>query len=755
LEGSEQAQGTAGGRGAALRHARRSAALRAALGAAVLVAIVAAAWANALDAGFVYDDLVNITQRTSLRWTRLGAAPLVEAVADSPSKRPVALATFGLQYYLGFDQARDFHAVNIAIHAFTGLLVWALVALLFARARALEGQAGRVPGARAASAGAFLAAAVFVAHPLQTQSVTYVVQRMNSLSAALHIATLLLYVLGRRARSPGVRVALWCGAFATWGLALGSKETALAAPLLLWLYEWYFERDLDRAFLRRSAVLALGVGAPTAVAAAVVLAMSGYDPLATYPPKDFGPVERLMTEARVLWFYASQIVWPLPRRLSLLHEFEVSRSLRVPWTTLPAIVGVAAALGATALAARRHRVLSFAAAWFFLHLALESTVLPLALAMEHRLYLPMLGPAMALGWWAAARFEARPVLGVALASSLVLALGYATHVRNEVWRTPETLWRDVLAKYPQQFTALLNLGFDLSGQGRDAEALEVYERALAIAPDDARLHHNMATALAAQGRLDEAVGHFEQSLRLDPDNVLARDGLGAALVRLGRVAEAAPIFGEAAKRFGRPDSWISYGRTQLLLGAPREARRSFERAAQAAPGFAEAQRWLGVTAVELGQLDRAIGHFERAAARAPDDAETHMHAGLAYWQRAHAGDHERAIRHLEAARRLRPDWAVVANNLAWMRATTAVDALRDGEGALALMNETLASAGQRDPDLLGTAAAALAATGRFGQAQRLCEQALGLQHGDAARTLREQAAAYAQRRLWLQAEASP
>ncbi|MEE3329801.1 MAG: tetratricopeptide repeat protein, partial [Myxococcota bacterium] len=506
-------------------------------GWAVLAVVCALSYANALNGGFVYDDLVNITQRASLRWTEVSFSNWLAAVVDSPSKRPVALATFGLQYAFGLDSPRAFHAINVVVHFLNGVLVAALAQVLFERAAALQNQAWRLPSSWLPYL-SLAVALVFITHPLQTQSVTYVVQRMNSLAATFHIFALLCFIWGRRSPSSGRRASLFGLALVSWVLGLGSKETAAVAPLAAWLYELYFERDLSWAFVRQSGALGLLVGVPTLIATYVLLEMSGYQPFASYPEKDFNAWERLLSQPRILVFYLSQAGWPLPSRLSLLHDFEVSRSLMTPATTLPAIAAIGLG-GVFAIGlARRHRLLSFALVWFFLHLAIESSVLPLALAMEHRMYLPLFGLSLGAVVLAARVFEGRAQQALAALAVVVLLLGSATHIRNRVWLTPENLWRDVLEKYPDDFVASLNLGFDLAGQGRHAEALEQYRHAEMLKPGDTRVQTNLGTALAGLGRYQEAIPRFREALRLDPENPLAPAALGRSLAIIGEHDEA-------------------------------------------------------------------------------------------------------------------------------------------------------------------------------------------------------------------------
>jgi tetratricopeptide (TPR) repeat protein len=688
-----------------------------------MVSIAAVCWvayANALGAGFVYDDLVNITQRASLRWTELSLGNWWAALADSPSKRPVAIATFGLQYWAGWDTPRDFHAVNVAIHFGNALLVWRLAVALLRRCR------GGAPlgETRCEVAGLFVAL-LFVAHPIQTQSVTYVVQRMNSLAAGAQLACLLFYIAGRAQSDPLRRGGLFLLGCVCWLLGLGSKESAAIMPVVVWLYEWYFERDLDREFLRQTGVALALVVAPTLAAGAVLVAMVGYDPMATYPVKDFTPLERLLSEPRVLVFYVSQLLWPAPSRLSLLHGFEVSRGLFQPWTTLPALVLVSGVLGLCAVAARRHRLLSFCGLWFFLQLAIESTVIPLALAMEHRLYLPLFGPSLALAYVIARLVQGRPAaqrLAIVVTVGCVIALAVSTHVRNRVWVSPESLWADVLEKYPNDFVARLNLGFHLANLGRHAEALEEYERAVALEPGDSRVHTNIGGSLLSLGRAEESVLALQRAVELDEQNPLAPAALGRALVLAGRNEEAIEWLRGVTRRGQDPDAWLVLGRVQMLEQQYAAARRSLGRAAVLAPLWAAPQEALGILALELSERDRAIGHFERALQLEPT-AALHMHLGLAHWP---SRDPARAVEHLEDAYRMAPGWAVVSNNLAWMLATARDPQIRDAPRALLLSRAVEQVAQGTDAEVLSTLAAALAANDRFDQAVSALDQAAAI-----------------------------
>ena len=363
--------------------------------------------------------------------------------------------------------------------------------------------------------------------------------------------------------------------------------------------------------------------------------------------------------------------------------------------------------------------------WFFLQLAIESTVIPLALAMEHRLYLPLFGPSLALAYVIARLVQGRPAaqrLAIVVTVGCVIALAVSTHVRNRVWVSPESLWADVLEKYPNDFVARLNLGFHLANLGRHAEALEEYERAVALEPGDSRVHTNIGGSLLSLGRAEESVLALQRAVELDEQNPLAPAALGRALVLAGRNEEAIEWLRGVTRRGQDPDAWLVLGRVQMLEQQYAAARRSLGRAAVLAPLWAAPQEALGILALELSERDRAIGHFERALQLEPT-AALHMHLGLAHWP---SRDPARAVEHLEDAYRMAPGWAVVSNNLAWMLATARDPQIRDAPRALLLSRAVEQVAQGTDAEVLSTLAAALAANDRFDQAVSALDQAAAI-----------------------------
>jgi tetratricopeptide (TPR) repeat protein len=475
---------------------------------------------NTLNAPFVFDDLPNIKDNRAIRITQLDFDSLRVAGLQSRSRnRPVANVSFALNYYFGDYDVRGYRIVNVIIHFINGILVYALATILFRLACRIPDQAKPALGEASIPAASLLAALIFTAHPLQTQSVTYVVQRMNSLAVAFYLLALLLYLLGRSRQIAWKRWLLWAVGFASWVLALGSKQIAATLPLIVFLVEWFFHRDLSPAWLRRN------VAYP--VIAAVLLALVAYVylriPSFGYESRDFTMGGRILTQFRVVTFYVSLLLFPAPSRLNLVHEFTTSRTLIEPIATLTSLVFLAGLAALGVALGRRQRLLSFCILWFFVNLVIESSFIGLEMAFEHRLYLPVFGSSLAASYLLFGLLSDRRAAAVSIAALVVVALAGAAHVRNRVWRDPVTLWADVVTKSPGRARARSNFAIALFERGDVERAIEQFAEARRLDPDYrqvsdnvARAHNNIGTIRVKEGRFGEAIAHYREALRINP-----------------------------------------------------------------------------------------------------------------------------------------------------------------------------------------------------------------------------------------------
>ncbi len=477
------------------------------LPAALLVCAGLVAYANSLSGPFIFDDLDAIVGNPPIRrlWPpgALFAAPAARSSVDG---RPVLTLSLALNYAAGGLDPKGYHAVNLLIHLAAGLLLFGIVH------RTLD-EPPEAPWLALAAAG------IWLLHPLQTESVTYVIQRAESLMGLLYLLTMYAAL-----RDWKVLAVLACA------LGMATKEVMVTAPLLVVLYDRCFRHGSFREAWRQRWRFYLTLGATWGV---LVACLAGGSQLRGAGAHDTGisPVVYLCTEARVILHYLRLAFWP--DRLVLDYGWAPNPSRL---QDLPAVVGVSALLGLTLWALVRRPALGFPGAAFFLILGPTSSVMPLPdPAFEHRMYLPLTGAVVlaVLGGRALLRRLGLPgSVQAALAGGLALGLCTLTADRNRDYHNPLAIWADTVAKRPLNYRARNSLGLALQAEA-PALAMAEYREALRINPSFAYGHYNLGCLLARQGLGDEALAHLSEAARLDPFNALIRHNLGVLLARRG------------------------------------------------------------------------------------------------------------------------------------------------------------------------------------------------------------------------------
>ncbi len=624
-----------------------------------LALLVWVLYANTLHSPFVFDDFQNIRHNVAIRLENFNSLSLRRLLTVSHAvHRPVANASFALHYYLHRYDVVGYHVVNILIHITTGLLLYCFVDMTL-----------HLPGAHrreeSAAGIAFGTALLWLVHPLQTQSVTYIVQRMTSMAALFYLLALVLYVKARLSQVTQIRFILWAGCLLATVLAFGSKEIAATLPFFLLLYEWYFFQDLRRASLRRGGLWAAEILGALGLLAWMYLGGRPWDAiLLGYESLDFTLYERVLTEWRVIFFYLRLWLWPHPSHLTLEHDFPLSYGILDPPSTLLALVGIVGVLGFAVVRARQHRLLSFGVLWFLGNLAIESSVIGLEILFEHRLYLP----SMLLCWLfvAAVYASIKPAwLRAGCLGVVVLVCMVWTYERNQVWRDEVTLWEDCIAKAPHKSRPYVNLFNALQRQGRHEEAAPYYDAALKLAagsvgmslqlggqfrdqrmfaaaieqltaglalkPTSASLHTFLGTVLAEEGKLDEAIEHYTAALRSYPRFADAHYHLGDAFLRQGKVALAWQS-NNAALSYNSAMAPARYRKGELLMAMDKipEAIHQYRAALQFDPTLPEAHAHLGQAFAQQGDSVQARYHYAtaislaREASRLSEDENVSM-----------------------------------------------------------------------------------------------------------------------------------
>ena len=414
-----------------LTHARVAVALLL-LGA---LALTVAAYLPALPGPLIFDDGPNLAPLLAAsRDNVYSLAHFVLSGTAGPTGRPIALASFALDYRLFGPDPLNFRATNLVLHVLTGLLIF----LLFARLTTALRKNGR---GRWDLLPAAITASVWLLHPLNVSTTLYVVQRMTQLGALFTLCGLLAYTHGRmmwpQDPSRGRRWAIGGLALFT-VLATLSKETGALLPLYAAVVELtIFRRTHPVPPGRNQRLLNFSLIAPLAV----LVGLMGLQALSfSNAARAFSIGDRLLTEARVLIEYLGQIFLPRTSQLGLFHDdYTVSVGMLSPWTTLPSLTAVVALLTLSVRWRAKEPALALAITWFFAGHVLEATVIPLELYFEHRNYLPMVGPLFALAYYAC---EQKKPLGFARAAGgalvmlTIMVIGFAT---ARAWQNPSEL----------------------------------------------------------------------------------------------------------------------------------------------------------------------------------------------------------------------------------------------------------------------------------------------------------------------------
>lgn len=455
--------------------------------AAVLAGCAAAVFLPGLQGDFILDDGINILQNHLLRVEVFNVDDFINAALsfhDGNGSRALAMMSFAIDYWrAGGLDAAVFKQTNLLIHAVTVFCV----ACFFVRLLRLGGV-----DERHARLGALALALAWGLHPLQVSSVLYVVQRMQTLATLFVVLALWAYLgmrgaqlAGGRGRGQGIAMLVF------WALALASKEDAALLPLYLIVFELTVLRfravlpDIQRGL--KQSYLLIGVLGALAYFFVVVPHYWHWD---HYPGRDFSSVERLLTQARVLCLYLGQIVLPWPDNLPFIYDgYAVSRSLWQPWTTLPALLAIAALLAWAFRWRNRRPLFACGVLLFFAGHVMTSNVIALELVFEHRNHFPLVGAVLAIGdllVLAARRWQVTQATRRGALVAIYALLAAATWVHAHTWGDSVRLGEKLVALSPDSvraWTQLAGAHVDQYKVSKDPAALQqaiaVTERAFA------------------------------------------------------------------------------------------------------------------------------------------------------------------------------------------------------------------------------------------------------------------------------------
>ncbi len=628
-------------------------------------------YSNSFQVPFILDDFYWIRHNSNIRMNDISCESVEKALEGSFIKRPLAKLSFALNYYFNKYDVAGYHWVNLTIHIFTGVFLFFLLRITLALAGGAKPDDQKFQQNSALIA--FLTALVWIVHPVNTQSVTYIVQRMNSMAAMFYVLSILLYAKSRVLSRSTVprnkphklkRIGYITGCLLSGIFAFASKENAITLPLVILIYEWFFFQNLSFSWLKKLIFWLLGFSVLLVIVSALSLGGNPLDKvygsyIRSPSLQHFSIIERLITEFRVLVYYISLFFFPHPARLHIDYIYPLSQSLAAPVTTFLSIITHFFLLVLSVYNAKKHRIISFCILWFFITLAIESSLIGLAPIFEHRTYLPFMMLSLITVILFLTLVPARR-LSIGMVCILALLCLTGTFQRNLVWQDRMLFWKDNLLKSPKNPRIYAKIGDFCFQNNQIHQAKSYYKKALSFKGDYLQAHMRLGNAYLELGNAKKALSHYEKARFIDPCRPDIPIELGNTYFQINNWQEALKWYDEALK-IEPQSTYALYGKALALsrLDRPDAAIKHYQAVVALIPNNAEAHKNLADLYVKKQNFKHAIHHYKKALAVDPENAQIHYNIAITF---SYINKLDACVQHLQTALKINPGykWAQTA-----------------------------------------------------------------------------------------------
>lgn len=569
--------------------------------------IILAIYSNTFHASWHFDDEPNILDRKEIHLTKITWKEIKKTFFSEEGQiyRPTACLSFALNYYFGKDNVFGYHFVNLSIHLLASIFLFLFIhhSLKLPLLKAKYGPNSYFI--------ALLATVLWAINPLQTQSITYIVQRMASMAGMFYIMAMYFYLKGRISANRLSRMAHYFLCCIASILAFGSKENAAMLPISIFFFDLFIIQGVKKENIKRNSLtflmlilipILIGIVLHGTSIFTTSYLFSGYD------YRGFTLFERLLTEQRIIIFYITLLLYPMPERLCITHDITISHNPIDPPTTIIAILIILIIFGLAIMKSKKWPFISYCIIFFFLNHIIESSILDLELIFEHRNYIPsmLFFVPVAIFIVKGIRFFSYKRSMQAIISIFVtlvlIGQGHSTFMRNFIWKTEEGLWLDAVDKYPQLPRAHHNLGRYYGEIGKTEKAIAEYEAALNLKRDANAIthhltHYNLALIYSRINEEDKAIGHLHKAIAIFPRFADAYNNLAIIMTNREKYDNA----------------------FKLLIKSLTYNRKS-----------PQAHNNLGFVLLKLHRIDASISEFKQALYLKEDDPKYMQNLGIAY-----------------------------------------------------------------------------------------------------------------------------
>jgi tetratricopeptide (TPR) repeat protein len=655
----------------------------------LIIAFSFLAYANTFHIPFHFDDKSAIVENPIVTDLQYFLSPSKTNELKKPlklysfHKRYIGYLTLGLNYKFHGLNVTGYHITNLFIHILNALLIYFLVVLAF-KTPSLSNSI-IIHYYRHI---AIFTALFFVCHPIQTQAVTYIWQRITSLATMFYFLSLLAYVKWRISRlHQSVPVPnrllrykaplFYLTSIAAAILAMKTKEIAFTLPVIIVLFEFmFFNGKLKRRimyliplFLTMLIIPLSFMDLEETTGDLIKNEESPGDLIKNIVeiPKAGTDMSRhgyLFTQFRVIVTYIRLIFMPIHQNLDYDYPLFSSLLSAAVFPSFLFLVTICIS-GIYILCRFRHsvphtRLIAFGIFWFFITLSVESSIIPIKdVINEHRMYLPSFGIFLAITtmlFMLAASMRNRQnvveTIVIYVLVFIVIVLSGVTHARNRVWKDEISLWGDVVSKSPNKARGHSNLGSAYMEQGLVDKAIEEYQIAIKLNPDYSHAHNNLGIAYKSRGLIDRAIEQYLIAIKLTPNLPELHYNLGIAYQSKGLTGRAIEQYQIAIKlNSDYSRAYANLGNAFMAQGLVDRAIEQYQIAIKLDPDYPEAHSNLGGAYLSQGSVDKAIEHLTIATKLRPDGETLHFNLGYIYLKK---GDLEMARREFERVLQLNP-----------------------------------------------------------------------------------------------------
>jgi len=611
------------------------------LAISTLLLLGALIYSGTFFSSFHFDDTVSIVNNPAIR-----NIFNLKAIWNSWPTRFITYLSISLNYHFSHLKVFGYHLFNFLAHICASIMVWWFILLTFSTPAMRDKSL-----AKYANLLAFFGGLVFMAHPVQTQAVTYIIQRATSLTALFYVACLSMYVKSRlmqqQSEDPVVSRLFYCGSFVAAIMAMFTKEIAVTLPFIVLLYEVSFLKKEGRfnwkypiSFFAILPIIPLAMFFTKSVNFVTMQRVQeGINSISSW--------NYLLTQLRVMVTYIRLLFIPVNQNLD--YDYHIAKSL-LELPTLASLIFLVSILIIAVKIFSKHRLISFGIFWFFITLLPESSIIPIKdVIFEHRLYLPMVGFSLFLVSVVYFIFKNK-TLKLMVVALLGVTICYASlsYSRNLIWKNDLTLWSDIVNKSPNKARPYNGRGFAYAIQNNFAQAISDYDKAIEIDPNFAEAYYNRGLAFYQQGNLPRSISDFKKVSEINPDDARAHNGYGLIYYKQGNFAGSISAFGKAIEidpNFA--EAYYNRGLAFYQQGNLPRSIDDFSKAIEINSDDARAYNGRGFAYAIQNNLTQAVSDFGKAIEIDPNFAQTYYNRGLAYYQQGNLSrsisDFNRAI----------------------------------------------------------------------------------------------------------------